>query len=449
MSITRTAAKQILSYFPFRYVNVGREFHQWLHKFEQMQSMSYEQIREAQLQSLKDIVMLAYEHTVFYNRLYNEYGFHPSMLKDFSDVERIPVIHKEDVRAHGKEMVVSKYSPDKLKKLGTSGTTGTSLTLYSNRAVEQREWAAICFQWANVGYKPGEGRVEFRGALPSGKTYILDKYSRTLKINTTGITERNIREIVNVILSSGYEYLYGFPSALAMFTKFLVDHQLTALYQPKGILLACEMVHDYQIYLISSVFSKSKIFAHYGQTEKVALGGWMDDSRSYYFLPLYSYVEQNPDTSAIMGTSLLNDVMPLIRYELTDAAARFDQQPMPGMEHLFPVIRSIDGRMGEIMYKPNGDMLPSPLIAIALRGTTTFSACKLIQHRYDLIEIMVESTQPEVMVREEIKMVVEKLEKLFTIGMNFKISIVPHITRTETGKFKNVEVLVGKEPVIV
>lgn len=447
MSITKTAAKQILSYFPFRYVNVGREFHIWLHKFEQMKSMDYGQIRQAQLQAMKEIVKLAYEQTVFYKRLYDSHGFHPDMLQDFSDVERIPIIHKEDVRMHGKEMVVSKYSPEKLKKLGTSGTTGTSLTLYTNRTVEQREWAAICYQWANVGYKPGDGRVEFRGALPSSKLYILDKYSRTLKINTTSITEHNIKEILEAILASGYEYLYGFPSALAMFAKFLVDQQLTALYQPKAVLLACEMVHDYQVHLIGSVFSRSKLFAHYGQTEKAALGGWMNDSRAYYFLPLYSYVEQNPDTSAIIGTSFLNDVMPLIRYELTDAASPFDQQPQKGLEHLFPVIRSIDGRMGEIMYKPNGDMLPSPLIAIALRGTRTFSACKLIQHRYDLIEIMAESSQPKDIVEEEISMVVKKLENLFTIDMNFQITIVPHIVRTETGKFKNVEVRIGKEPV--
>lgn len=442
MSFTKTAAKQILSYFPFRYVNVGREFHQWLNKFEQTKHMSYGQIREAQLRSLQEIVTLAYEQTAFYKRLYDEHGFHPRMLQDFGDAERIPVIRKEDVRAYGREMVVSKYTPEKLKKLGTSGTTGTSLTLYSNRAVEQREWAAICFQWAYVGYKPGEGRVEFRGALPSGKLYILDKYSRTLKINTTAITEQNIGEIVNAILASGYEYLYGFPSGLALFAKLLVDQRLTGLYEPKAILLACEMVHDYQVHLISSVFNRSNLFAHYGQTEKVALGGWVDDSRAYYFLPLYSYVEQNEKTSAIIGTSFLNDVMPLIRYELTDAAARFDQQPQQGREHLFPVIRSIDGRMGEIMYKPNGDMLPSPLIAIALRGTKSFSACKLIQHRYDLIEIVAESALPHEIVREEIGMVIEKLETLFTIEMNFKVSIVPHITRTETGKFKNVEVRV-------
>lgn len=446
MSITKVAAKQILSYFPYRYVNVSREFHQWFHKFEQTKHMSYEEIRNAQLQSLKEIVTLAYNQTAFYRRHYDEHGFHPRMLQHFGDVARIPVIRKEDVRAHGRDMIVNKYDPDKLKKLGTSGTTGTSLTLYSNRTVEQREWAAICFQWAYVGYKPGDGRVEFRGALPSGKLYVLDKYARTLKINTIAITEHNIKDIVEAILASGYEYLYGFPSALALFTKFLIDRRLTGRLRPKAILLACEMVHDYQVHLIGSVFSESKIFAHYGQTEKAALGGWVDDTRAYHFLPLYSYVEQNAETSAIIGTSFLNDVMPLIRYELTDAASPFDQQPRQGREYLFPVIRSIDGRMGEIMYKPNGEMLPSPLIAIALRGTTTFSACKLIQHRYDLIEIVIESALPEPLVREEAAMVARKLESLFTIDMNFNITIVSHIARTETGKFKNVEVRIGKEP---
>lgn len=449
MSITKEVAKQILSYFPYRYVNVGREFHLWLNKFEQMKMMNYDQIREAQFQSLKEMVFLAYEHTAFYRKLYDEHGFHPGMLQDFRDMERIPKIHKEDVRRHGEDMIVTKYRSAKLKKLGTSGTTGTSLTLYSNRAVEQREWAAICFQWASIGYKPGEGRVEFRGALPGNIVYKLDKYSRTLKVNTTAINENNIGGIVQAIRGSGYEYLYGFPSAIAMFAKLLVQARMQDLLKPKAILLACEMVHDYQVHYIQSVFEHATIFAHYGQTEKAALAGWVDATRAYHFLPLYSYVEQNKDTSAIIGTSFLNDVMPLIRYELTDAASPLMEQPQKGMEHLFPVIDSIDGRMGEIMYKPNGDMLPSPLMAIALRGTRTFSACKLIQHRYDLIEIIVESDLPEDVVQPEIAMMIEKLQSLFSKDMNFTSSIVPHIPRTETGKFKNVEVRVGKEPVMV
>ncbi|MBJ9991088.1 phenylacetate--CoA ligase family protein [Paenibacillus sp. S28] len=444
MGMTREVAKRILSYLPYRYVNVGREFHLWLHKFEQTMQMSPGEIRAAQLETLKRMVTLAYEETVFYKQLYDKQGFHPSMLQDAGDIARIPVIRKEDIRSHGEDMIVNRCRGRKLKKLGTSGTTGVSLTLYSNRTVEQREWAAICFLWARVGYKPGEGRVEFRGALPDHQVYRLDRYSRTLKINTTAIHERNVPEIVQAIRDTGYRYLYGFPSAIALFAKLAVQAGKQHEVKPKAILLACEMVHDYQVHFIHNVFHEAQLFAHYGQTEKAALAGWLDETRAYYFLPLYSYVEQNPDNGAIIGTSLLNDVMPLIRYELTDAASPLIEEPRSGADHLFPVIDTIDGRMGEIMYKPNGDMLPSPLMAIALRGTTTFSACKLIQHNYDHIEILVESSLPEEAVRPDIAMMIGKLQSLFTPAMHFTSSIVTYIPRSATGKFKNVEVRIGE-----
>ena len=444
MSLTRGIAKQILSYLPYRYVNVGKDFYEWLNKLERLKEMSGDQIREAQFNSFMNIVKLAYDETLFYRQRYDEHGFHPSQLKDPSDIQRIPKITKTMVKESGRDILVSKYDPKKLSVGSTSGSTGSSLTIYSNRRVEQREWATTCFLWSAVGYRPGDGRVEFRGYFPGGEEYLKDDYHRVLRINVSRITGSNIRTIWNLIHELGYEFMHGYPSSLSLVSKLVLENNMVNQYEPKAILMASENVYEHQINTIKSAFPSAKLHAHYGQSERTVVAGWTGDSQAYSFVPLYGYVELDNHTNELIGTSFINDVMPLIRYELMDIASGIIESPSQP-NYLFPTIQSIDGRVGEIMYKPNGDMVSSALIAIAVRGTKFVTACKLIQHQYNEIELLVETFQTEDQVMDELQVVMQRLHTIFTESMRFMIHVVDHIPREPSGKLKTVEVLIGRE----
>lgn len=449
MSLAKDIAKQILSYFPYRYINVGKEFYEWLNKFESMKTMTYEQIREAQFNSFVDMVKYAYVETKFYRQLYDEHGFQPNQLKDFSDIAHIPVINKAMVKESGMDIVASRYEHKRLLVGATSGSTGKSLTLYSNRAINQREWAATCFMWSNVGYRPGEGRVELRGLFTGGEEYKMDHYHRVLRVNVSRLTSDNIQKIVQLIQDTGYEYIHGYPSSVSLFSKLIMEkNHLVNQYSPKAIMLASETVFDYQVNMIRKAFPNAKLNMHYGQSEKVVTASWNGDQSGYSFIPLYGYTEINPDTNAIIGTSFINDVTPFIRYELMDVATVAEPSSSPGESYMFPTIQSIDGRVSEIMYRPNGDMVSSGLVAIALRGTTSVTACKLIQYKLNEMEMVIETTQSEEELMDEIKPIIQRLQVIFTDEMSFKISLVNHIPKGPSGKFKSVEVLIDREGVL-
>ncbi|KKO51009.1 hypothetical protein [Paenibacillus sp. DMB20] len=447
MSLVKGITKQILSRFPYRYINVGREFYKWLNTFERMKTMTREQIREAQFASFANMVSYAYGETKFYRRLYDDHGFHPNQLKDLSDIRRIPVISRAMVKEAGMDIVAAKYASKRLFVGSTSGSTGTSLTVYSNRALEQREWASTCFLWSSAGYRPGDGRVELRGLFPGGEEYKIDPYHRVFRVNVSKLTPNNIHSILERIEETGYEFIHGYPSSVSLASKLVLDNGLVHAYKPKAVLLASENVFDYQLNTIRKAFPDALLNAHYGQSERVVTASWNDGESGYHFNPLYGYVEFRQETNAVIGTSFINDVTPFIRYELNDIAST--ENPEPSSRYLFPAIKSIDGRVGEIMYKPNGDMVSSALVAIAVRGTKSVTACKLIQHRLNEIEILVETVQGQSEVMEELKPVLQRLRSIFTDAMIFTISVVDHIPRGPSGKFKSVEVLIDQAGVPV
>jgi len=441
VSIARNIAKKILAYAPYRYVNIGQEYYAWRNKFEKMKEMTAEQIREAQWNMLVETVKYAYENTNFYRKLYDEHGFHPSQLHNDTDLRRIPIINKMMVREAGQTLVSKQFDLRKLSTGATSGTTGTSLTLYYNRALEQREWAATCFLWSDVGYVPGEGRIELRGIVAGEQDYVIDRFHRVVRINVSRLTRHNLSQIMKLIKDSGYRYLHGYPSSLSLFAKLLSEAGVKPDYQPQAILIASEMLHDHQEQAIRHIFPNAKLHVHYGQSERVIMAGRVEQS-AYHFLPLYGYVERNPVTGGIIGTSFINDVTPFIRYELADAISEFcHPEDRPG--YLFPSITSIDGRVSEIMYKPNGDMISSALLAIMVRGLKTITACQFIQRQYDEIDIIVESVLPEETVMNEMQLLKAKLYDLLTDSMKLTIQMVERIPRTPAGKLKFVDVCIG------
>ncbi|GAB6927010.1 phenylacetate--CoA ligase family protein [Paenibacillus sp. JCM 10914] len=438
MSIYKGIAKQVLSYFPYKYVNVGKEFYAWLAHFERMKRMSVEQIQAEQFRMFVDMVTYAYQETPFYRNLYDLHVFHPRQLKDFQDVKRIPVINKAMVKASGENMISTKFKPGKLSQGATSGSTGQSLPLYYNRTLDQREWAATCFMWSEVGYRPGDGRVEFRGYIPGEEDYIVDAYHRVLRVNVSRLTSNNITKILQLIQRFGYRYIHGYPSSLSLVSKLILENNLVHQIQPAAILLASETLYDYQENTIRKAFPGTVLHAHYGQSEKVVMAGKADYEPGYSFLPLYGYAEFHPDSRAVIGTSFINNVTPFIRYEIMDIVS----PPIAAAptHYLFPTIQKIEGRVGEIMYKPNKDMVPSALVAIAVRGTESVTACKLVQHHYNKIDIMLETTQNEEHVLQEMKPVLKRLQNIFTPDMCFELHMVDHIPKEPSGKLKTVEV---------
>lgn len=429
-------ARIIRSLIPYRLRKLCPEFWRFYNLLFVLENESLEIVRDYQFKKLKELVESAYEKSSFYRRKYDAAKFHPSQLLSLADLNKIPTLTKEEVRTNSSGLILSSHSKEDLILGPTSGTTGKALALYFDQNVEAREWASICYQWSRVGYKPGDGRIELRGFIDRDVDYIFMPDDKVLRINLVKLSDQNIAAIIKKINEVGYKFIHGYPSAVFKFANIVCKNKIT--YNPQAIMMASEVLYDWQMSIIDEVFNCQKII-HYGMAERVALGAWSVDRR-YYFIPAYGIVEHDNSNNELIGTSLINDVMPLIRYRVTDDILHFSPQPLKG-KTLFPVIEQINGRDEDTTYDFQGRMVPPAIVTFPFKYLKYIESAKIVQKAIGHIELICEtklaSNSPPL--QSEIDGVIVNLRKLYGEETQFKVTITDKIPLNASGKFRWIE----------
>jgi phenylacetate-CoA ligase len=434
----KAAARTVMARLPYAVGHWDRDYTRHLSHFRALERMGTDEIRQWQFRRVVQLATLAYHHTDFYRELFDSAGVHPSQLRDIPDLKRLPILTKELIRDQVSRMIVRGTPAASLHKSVTSGTSGSPLTIYTNASAAAAERAAICLQWERVGYRPELGRVEFRGSLPADRLTEEFRGDRILRVNINRLDPPYMRDLVATINRCGYHFFHGYPSALDRFARMLELVGLKeTLRMPRALLLASEMVYLPQIEQLERTFVDVKVIAHYGQAERVALGAWTPTSRAYHFLPGYAWVEAD-EAGRIIGSSLVNEVMPLLRYRTTDVAQGFRDEP-GDPPHLFPVIESIEGRLEDQLRTPEGTFVSAARITFPFKEGRSYTACKIVQHAADRLELVVEVARPEDEVRMEFAGIIRELATVFGPSMNFDLTLVREIPRLPSGKFKWVE----------
>jgi phenylacetate-CoA ligase len=121
-------------------------------------------------------------------------------------------------------------------------------------------------------------------------------------------------------------YLHSYPSAIIDFIRHLKNLQL----EPprfQAILASSENLYAGQRELIESFFG-ARLFSWYGHTEDLILAGECEASNNYHIFPEYGVAEVIKEDGAdaklegevgeLIGTTLDNFAMPLVRYRTED-----------------------------------------------------------------------------------------------------------------------------------
>ena len=428
--------RNLLSLIPYEKWKLGASFFDFYNLLNTNENLSLEEAKKYQFKELQRIVNQAYNCTPFYKKKYDLAGFHPSQLKCLDDLAIIPILTRSEVRDNGLDMVDTTFTGKRYKSV-TSGTTAKPLAIYRDKATAQKEWASICYQWARVGYKPGDGRIEFRGILNKSTTLINLKHERVVRVNIIEMDSDNVDEILLAIRKSGYKFIHGYPGSIYKFFKLVKDKlgKFPADIKIEAFLLASENIFDWQIELMREMIPEAKVMCHYGQAEKVALGAWCNDE-NYHFIPSYGIVEVKENT--ILGSSFISNIMPLIRYEVNDSMVLKSLLPT-GSISLFPVVKEVSGRMEDITYTTNGKSVPPALVTFPFKNLKLIESCKIIQNTKLNFELIIQSSIPQAELKNELTELEEKMKVIYGENAKFNFSIVKKIPLTKNGKFKWVE----------
>ena len=323
------------------------------------------ELRRLQLERFRFLVRYAYENVPFYRRKFRSAGVKPEDVKGFDDLGRIPTTGKFEIQAcNPKDLVGFNVNLNSLIKRTTSGSTGVPLTIFTDGRVEDFYTAV----WMRAAFECGL-RVKDRMAIiadprtfPKGKTFL----------QRLGVAERKYLSIFDPA-ERQLALLKEFrPDAVKGYTSSLIILAGEFGKALKGVgarmvFSGAELLSEADRQLISSAF-EAELFDFYACTELGWLA-WECKAHNGYHVNadsvLLEFLDDDGESVApgekgrVVGTSLFNNVMPLIRYELEDVAVPVNDDCPCGTT--LPLIRSVEGRADDFLIAADGKKI-SPTV---------------------------------------------------------------------------------------
>lgn len=151
-------SKVIKALMPLSMVT-GNKAWRYYKRLSEREFLSETQIQRAQWEKLKEIIEYAYRNVPFYSDIFNKQRIRPAQIKSFSDLRRVPVTTKEDVRRNFPGRIVSDlYQRGTLRFSNTSGSSGRHLMFADDTESVNYKYASKLRSRKLMG-KEAEGKV--------------------------------------------------------------------------------------------------------------------------------------------------------------------------------------------------------------------------------------------------------------------------------------------------
>lgn len=404
-----------------------------------------DQLEEYQLEQLSKLLKHAYTNVPYYTRVFKERGLKPKDIQDIKDLEQLPILTKEMVRANLKELCAKNYSSNRFQRVTTGGSSGTPLELYLERGVtDAKEWAFMKSQWDRVGYKFRDKCAIFRGyKVPvSDNTFWKSQIlGRWMLFSSYNINEMSIPYYVGKLKEYNPRFIQAYPSSISLLAKIMNENKIQPLTNTKAILCGSENLFPTQRKMLEDTF-KTRVYSWYGLTEKVVLAGECEVSNHYHIFPEYGITELIDEngkiitsgTGEIVGTGFNNYAMPLIRYKTEDIGALSTRHCSCGRE--YKLFEHIEGRTQDIV-------LTKENYKITLRGLIFRQHIKAFDHILDFQiaqekkgEIIFNIVKTNNYTIDHENEIVNKINEVSNGQLDIHFNYVNSIPKTNRGKHK-------------
>ena len=305
-------------------------------EISKLYELGYDSLLSLYNEHFINLFKYAYKYSTFYKNIYQINGISINDVKDLSDLPKLPIITKTDVRNN---INLINQGFRFFQSIGyTSGTTGSPLNIYRSPFNVFTEQAYLRNYRSILGYTIGTPMISIRGALGKNSTFKFNKSTNILYISSHNINCNTILFYYNLIKNFSPVAVEAFPSLLYKFC-FELSKKGLSLNIPISF-TSSETLYDFQREFVES-FLHTHIYDWYGNGERTICLA-QNFNNKYYPLPLYSINEYY--SSHIVTTSLTNNTFPLIRYQVDDIVKLYNSDYLKNI--VSPDIQSIQGRAG-------------------------------------------------------------------------------------------------------
>jgi phenylacetate-CoA ligase len=343
-------------------------------------------LQSAKLRALLDF---SYRHVPYIRQRMADAGVHPRDIRDASDLPRLPVMSKADVRTHGRELrsdIAGRLAP-----FTTGGSTGEPLVfelgkdrIASRVACRQRvaRWWGVSIGDPEVAVWGSAIEVNRQDRLRS----LRDRLLATRLLSAFEMTPPRMTDYLDVIERQHCRQLFGYPSAIHLLC--LHARQTGRDLRAVGVhvvFVTGEMLLPHQRETISQTFN-CPVADGYGGRDSGFLahecphGGMhvMSDAVIVEIVDSEGRPVAPGVTGQIVATDLYSHDAPFIRYSTGDMAALSLKSCACGRAH--PVLERIEGRANDLIAAPDGRMINALALVYPLREISGIEQFQIVQN---------------------------------------------------------------------
>ncbi len=397
MSFYRTLTRRFLApaYDRIR----GTRSMRCLGELEESQWWPRDRIEDLQSQRLQHLIRYVYDRVPYYRRLMDEHGISPADIARPSDLPRLPILTKEDIRMRSPELLAEGFPHGRLLEGETGGSTGTPLCFVASR---EGRWthgyarSMRALEWA--GIYPGDRTcLVAKGRLPGSERASLlqslaSRLSRDTFIDCSTFTDATLPHVVERIARAKPSALRGYTSAICIIGEHIRDTGRDAP-DVGVIVVGGEQLFDEQRALLRQVFGRQP-FSCYSSFENFEIAMECEAHQGMHVNAEDLIVEIVDDSGRplppgqfghVLVTNLHEYGMPLIRYNTDDESFVLDGACPCGRQ--LPRIGAVVGKTGNIIHTPSGKRLSPLTLGSSSLGPMGVRRFQFIQERVDHVTV--------------------------------------------------------------
>lgn len=303
----------------------------------------------------------AFDHTDFYRRLYTDAGLVRADLEQVENLEALPLLRKEHVRAHDEQMRARGLPADRFLRSVTGGSTGSPLVVYNDRdAPNAAMWWRVYRWW---GIHPGDDaafvyRQKHEG-VDALKEYLTWWPTRHLLLDARDMNEEAVDAFLAAYRRVRPRLLVGYVEGVVALARRLAELGVEA-YAPHAISVTSSVLHPGQRELMEQALG-APVYDTYRSAEVPWIAAECSHRDGLHIQADIRHVEIVDDdgrgqpagqTGDVAITDLTNEVFPLVRYVIGDRSRTLARRCECGIT--LPRIAAIEGRIADGLRTPSG-----------------------------------------------------------------------------------------------
>lgn len=364
---------------------------------EESQWWPRKRLEEFQLHALKRLLQHATGTCPYYRETFQEAGLSVRSLNSLSDLQDWPLIQRETILDHRREMRSS--IPYRLISKSTGGSSGTPLHFDLDTGSNDRRTAQMYRGYGWAGGAPGTKQLHVWGAPLStvapwkrAKMRLHQWLDRKQILNCFEFSPENLEHHLATWNRYRPEVVIAYTNPLYEFARDLEERGLKP-FAPRSVIVGAEKLHVHQRETIERVF-QTRVFETYGSREFMLIGAECEQHSGLHLSLENLFVEildedGNPTPHGQEGnvviTDLFNYGMPFIRYVNGDRAiAGWEQCPCG---RGLPLMKKVTGRQLDILRTPDGRRVPGEFFPHLVKDYPAILRFQVVQEQLERIDI--------------------------------------------------------------